>query len=126
MAKQLRKVAGLKAKTVPARKGAAKTAAAKSAAAKRSSAKTRPVLKTKQQKLKLKVHRPKQSLAKAAAKTKAKPAPKRAPIKPQVKALTKAINKKEQRLATLKAVGKKALEKVQAAAQQADKARGKS
>jgi RNA polymerase primary sigma factor len=125
MAKNFRKAAGLKAKTVPARKGAAKTAAAKSAAAKRSSAKTRPVLKTKQQKLKLKVHRPKQPLAKAASKTKAKPAPKRPPIKPQVKALTKAINKKEQRLATLKAVGKKALEKVQAAAQQADKARGK-
>jgi RNA polymerase primary sigma factor len=126
MAKHFRKAAASKAKTVPARKGAAKTAAARSAAAKRSSAKTRPVQKTKQQKLKLKVHRPKQPLARAASKpSKAKVAPKRAPIKPQVKALTKVINKKEQRLATLKAVGKKALEKVQAAAQQADKARGK-
>ncbi|HZN24566.1 MAG TPA: RNA polymerase sigma factor RpoD [Burkholderiales bacterium] len=125
MAKQLRKSAASKAKTVPARKGAAKTAATRSAAAKRSSAKTRPVSKAKPQKLKLKAHRPKQPPAKAAAKSKPKAVPKRAPIKPQVKALTKAINKKEQRLATLKAVGRKALEKVQAAAQQADKARGK-
>jgi RNA polymerase primary sigma factor len=125
MTKQLRKAAGLKAKTVPSRKGAAKTAATRKAAAKRSSPQQRPASKAKPQKLKLKVHRPKQPVAKPAAKSKPKALPKRAPIKPQVKALTKAINKKEQRLATLKAVGKKALEKVQAAAQQADKVRAK-
>jgi RNA polymerase primary sigma factor len=126
MAKHLRKAAASKAKTVPSRKGAAKTAATRKAAAKRSSAKPRAASKAKPQKLKLKVHRPKQPVAKAAAKSKPKAAlAKRPPIKPQVKALTKAINKKEQRLATLKAVGKKALEKVQAAAQQADKARAK-
>jgi RNA polymerase primary sigma factor len=123
---KLRKAASARAKTV-ARKAAVKNTAArgKGAAAKRSSAKTRPQPKAKPQKLKLKLHRPKAPVAKAAAKAKPKAPAKRVLVKPQVKALTKAINKKEQRLATLKAVGKKALEKVQAAAQRADKTHGK-
>ena len=53
--------------------------------------------------------------AAVAAVTKRVPAP-----KAQAKPLNKAVNKKEQRLATLKEVGKKALQKVQAATHQAD------
>ncbi|HEV7800176.1 MAG TPA: RNA polymerase sigma factor region1.1 domain-containing protein, partial [Burkholderiales bacterium] len=66
--------------------------------------------------MKLKAHRPKQpaATAKAAAKTKPKAAPKPASAKAQNKPLHKAVNKKEQRLATLKAVGRKVVEKVQA------------
>ncbi|HYC45000.1 MAG TPA: RNA polymerase sigma factor RpoD [Burkholderiales bacterium] len=124
-----RKAAASKSKTKTA---ASKTAAAKSAVrnkgAKRSAAPAkRPAAKpAKAQKLKLKIHRPKDLPVKTAGKAvKDKPALKRVPVKPQAKPLQKAVNRKEQRLATLKAVGKKALEKVQAAAKQADRALAK-
>ena len=122
--------AGRAAKSAAGHKPAAKSAghkpAAKSSvrgqAAKRSTGKSRPAAKQKAQKVKLKAHRPKQpAAAKVVAKPKLKaPAPKRPAGKASAKPLTKPINKKEQRLATLKAVGRKALEKVQAAAQKAD------
>src|SRR5688572_994276 len=120
-----------KAKSVGGKKAAAKSAATKATAktaarakpAKNAASTARPASKAKSQNLKLKAHRAKQAAVKAAAKPKGKAAPaaKRAPApKGQAKPLNKAINRKEQRLATLKAVGKKALEKVQAAAHQAD------
>jgi RNA polymerase primary sigma factor len=121
-----KKPAAKSAKTTP-RKSAAKTAGHKPVAkrasqakpAKRTASKPRPAAKSKPQKLKL--TKPKQPAAKAAAKAKPPAAPKRAPApKAQAKPLTKSVNKKEQRLATLKEVGKKALEKVQAAAHQSD------
>jgi RNA polymerase primary sigma factor len=113
-----------KAKSVGKKKKAAKSAA-QTKAVRRAPAKARTPVKTG--KPKVKAPRPRVAAVKPAAKVvKAKPAPKRPPAKPQAKALTKAINKKEQRLATLKAVGKKALERVQAAAQKADKALSKA
>ncbi|MDB5903194.1 MAG: rpoD [Betaproteobacteria bacterium] len=95
-----------------------KRAAGAPRAEKRATAKTRSASKPKQpQKVKLKAHRPKPAAA-AAAKSKPKSALKQPSSKGAAKAAgkpPKAANKKEQRLATLKAVGKKALEKVQAA-----------
>ena len=105
-----------KTKSVTNKKAA--KSAAQSKAVKRTPAKPRAAVKSP--KLKLKALRQKPPAPKAKAKQ--PPAVKRLPVKPQAKPLVKAINKKEQRLATLKAVGKKALERVQAAAQKADKA----
>ncbi|MGZ8231354.1 MAG: RNA polymerase sigma factor RpoD [Burkholderiales bacterium] len=95
-----------KAKTV-----ARTQVAARAKGAKGSSVKPRTT-KTKSQKLKVKALRQKQPAVKAAAKVKLKPSTKRAPVKP---ARPTAQSKKEQRLAALKAAGRKALEKVQAA-----------
>ncbi|MDB5864534.1 MAG: polymerase sigma factor RpoD, partial [Betaproteobacteria bacterium] len=103
-----------------AEKPAAKPRAPAARAEKRATAKPRKASKSKQpQKVKLKAHRTKQPVAKAPAKAKPKAASlkhaaSKAPSKPP-KAPNKVAIKKEQRLATLKAVGKKALEKVQAA-----------
>ncbi len=140
-ASKLKKVAGKSAaashkavKNAP-RKAAAKSAAGKasksaskspvrSKATKGSAGASRAAVKPKAPKVKLKAPRSAHAVLKAAVKAKSKapaPAPKRAaPVKGQAKPLTKTVNKKEQRLATLKAVGKKALEKVQQAAHQAD------
>src|SRR5688572_24636477 len=128
-----RKAAGTKSKikTVASRKAAAKSAVRSkgskggATAARRSAAKAAKQPQKQPQKLKLKIHRPKESAVKTAGKAKEKAALKRVQPKLQAKPLTKPVNRKEQRLATLKAVGKKALEKVQAAAKQADRALAK-
>ena len=101
-----------KAKTFARAKAAAKSAA-RARAAKGAALRAKPA-KTKSQKLKVKALRQKQPAVKAAAKVKLKPAPKRAPVKAP---RPTAQNRKEQRLAALKAAGRKALEKVQAAHQ---------
>src|SRR5689334_2226484 len=118
---KLRKAAASKAKSAARKKTAAKSAV-RARAEKRASSKARPAAKPKQQKVKLKAHRAKQPAAKAAAKAKPKVAPKPAPSKPQ----NKAVNKKEQRLAKFKAVAKRALERVQAAAGKTDNTQPKN
>ena len=129
---KVRKAAAPKSKSVAGKKAASRNAA-RAAAPKRASATARTAPKTKQQKVKLKAHRTKQPAskgaavkavagkpvatkavaAKAAAKAKPKAAQKHAPAKTQ-KPQPKPVVKKEQRLATLKAVAQKALEKVHA------------
>jgi RNA polymerase primary sigma factor len=106
-----------KAKTFARAKAAAKSAARARTAKSSALLRTRPA-KAKPQKLKVKALRQKQPAVKAATKVnKLKPVAKRVPVKAP---RPTAQNRKEQRLAALKAAGKKALEKVQAA-HQADK-----
>src|SRR6187455_1041718 len=104
-----RKAAGSKSKikTVASRKPAAKSAVrSKGTKGGATPAKRAMPKAVKQpQKLKLKIHRPKESAVKTAGKAKEKAALKRLQPKAQAKPLTKAVNRKEQRLATLKAVG---------------------
>ncbi len=97
-------------KKTPVKKQAIK-GVSRTKVAKHSAVQPRAALKVQAQKSKFKQHRPKPV---AAPKSKPKAAVKRVPVKTQ-KAPSKPISKKEQRLATLKAVcNKKAIEKVQA------------
>jgi RNA polymerase primary sigma factor len=95
-------------KSLPAKSktAAGKKAAKRTTARSKAKVRSRPVSKPRSQKVKLKVHRSRASAPKAKPKTAAKP---QAAAKP-----AKAPLKKEQRLAKLKAVAKKVLEKAQA------------
>jgi RNA polymerase primary sigma factor len=103
---------GSKAKSA-ARANTAAKSAARARTAKGSALRSRPS-KSKSQKLKVKALRQKQPAVKAATKVKLKPVVKRSAVKAP---RPTTQNRKEQRLAALKAAGKKALEKVQAAHQ---------
>ena len=109
---KLRKSSPAKAKTAAGKKPAKRTTAkAKAKVRARTPSKPRP------QKVKLKVHRSRAPAAKPTAKAKPKTA-----SKPQAAAKPAKVLKKEQRLARLKAVAKKVLEKAQASHQAAAKA----
>ncbi|HUP96067.1 MAG TPA: RNA polymerase sigma factor RpoD [Burkholderiales bacterium] len=110
------KKAASKAKSVAGKKHTAAKSATRAKPAKRLSAKARPALNVKSKNIKAKLQRPKPAAVKAKPKAALKQALlKRTAAKAPAKAQNKVVNKKEQRLATLKAVGKKALEKAQAA-----------
>src|SRR6476620_6940805 len=117
MAKSSKAVKAVAPQGQKAKPAARATTAAKSAArartAKGSALRSRPS-KSKSQKLKVKALRQKQPAVKAATKVKLKPVVKRSAGKAP---RPTTQNRKEQRLAALKAAGKKALEKVQAAHQ---------
>ena len=108
---KLRKSSPAKAKTAAGKKPAKRTTAKAKA-----KVRARAVSKPRPQKVKLKVHRSRTPAAKPAAKAKPKTV-----SKPQAAAKpAKALNKKEQqRLAKIKAVAKKVLEKAQASQQAA-------
>jgi RNA polymerase primary sigma factor len=104
---KLRKSSPAKAKTAAGKKPAKRTTAKAKA-----KARSRAVSKPRPQKVKLKVHRSRAPAAKPTAKAKPKTA-----TKPQAAAKPAKNLKKEQRLARLKAVAKKVLEKAQATQQ---------
>jgi RNA polymerase primary sigma factor len=107
---KLRKSSPAKAKTAAGKKPAKRTTAKAKA-----KVRSRAVSKPRPQKVKLKVHRSRAPAAKPTAKAK----PKTAATKPQAAAKPAKNLKKEQRLARLKAVAKKVLEKAQATQQAA-------
>ena len=104
---KLRKSSPAKAKTAAGKKPAKRTTPKAKA-----KVRARTVSKPRPQKVKLKVHRSRAPAAKATAKAKPKTA-----TKPQAAAKPPKNLKKEQRLARLKAVAKKVLEKAQATQQ---------
>jgi RNA polymerase primary sigma factor len=104
---KLRKSSPAKAKTAAGKKPAKRTTAKAKA-----KVRSRAVSKPRPQKVKLKVHRSRAPAAKPTAKAKPKTA-----TKPQAAAKPAKNLKKEQRLARLKAVAKKVLEKAQATQQ---------